>query len=94
MAWNHPQICMQSCSLVEHAGIRTIRTAVNCAENDSLCHNIIVALWVVDDSSMLSSAAAAATTVLLFVITRSLAIAKRPCDCCIILKSASYTEAI
>jgi len=26
--------------------------------------------------------------------TRSLAIAKRPCDCCIILKSGSYTKAI
>ena len=26
--------------------------------------------------------------------TRSLAIAKRPCDCCIILKSESYTKAI
>jgi len=28
------------------------------------------------------------------VFTRSLAIAKRPCDCCIILKSGSYTKAI
>ena len=27
-------------------------------------------------------------------ITRSLASAKRPCDCCIILKSGSYTKAI
>ena len=26
--------------------------------------------------------------------TRSLAIAKRPCDCCIILISGSYTKAI
>ena len=26
--------------------------------------------------------------------TKSLAIAKRPCDCCIILKSGSYTKAI
>ena len=26
--------------------------------------------------------------------TRSLAIAKRPCDCCIILKTGSYTKAI
>ena len=28
------------------------------------------------------------------LLTRSLAIAKRPCDCCIILKSGSYTKAI
>ena len=28
------------------------------------------------------------------IVTRSLAIAKRPCDCCIILKSGSYTKAI
>ena len=28
------------------------------------------------------------------ITTRSLAIAKRPCDCCIILKSGSYTKAI
>ena len=27
-------------------------------------------------------------------ITRTVAIAKRPCDCCIILKSGSYTKAI
>ena len=28
------------------------------------------------------------------MVTRSLAIAKRPCDCCIILKSGSYIKAI
>jgi len=28
------------------------------------------------------------------LLTRSLAITKRPCDCCIILKSGSYTKAI
>ena len=67
---------------------------VQCAWKDTIDCSSLICLYAenVEQYCHLS----VCVSVLVWVnneITRSLAIANRPCDCCIILKSGSYTKA-